>query len=42
MSDTLKLISMQDVQAEDVQWIWYLYIPKRSRDQDRAGGTAAD
>ncbi len=28
MSNTLKLISMQDVQAEDVQWIWYPYIPK--------------
>lgn len=24
----LKLISMQDVQAEAVQWIWYPYIPK--------------
>ena len=23
----LKLISMEDVQAEEVQWLWYPYIP---------------
>lgn len=28
MSNELKLISMQDVQEESVQWIWYPYIPK--------------
>ena len=27
MRDDLKLISMEDVQAEEVQWLWYPYIP---------------
>ena len=27
MRNDLKLISMKDVQAEKVQWLWYPYIP---------------
>ena len=27
MRNDLKLISMEDVQAEEVQWLWYPYIP---------------
>ena len=27
MRNDLKLISMKDVQAEEVQWLWYPYIP---------------
>lgn len=27
MRNDLKLISMEDVQAEEMQWLWYPYIP---------------
>lgn len=27
MRNDLKLISMKDVQAEEVRWLWYPYIP---------------
>ena len=28
MNTELKLISMRDIQTEDVQWLWYPYLPR--------------
>ena len=36
MKHDLKLFSMEEIQAEEVKWLWYPYLPPREID-DRSG-----
>ena len=32
----LKIINMQDVEATEVKWLWYPYIPSLRKDHDHS------